>query len=357
MKHFYRFKSPEAGEEAQPEASSSKAEASATFVDFARGEGNLESSGSEDESDDEADSDSGGEGEIEVGNGKRHLKIPGRDLDTDDEDDDEEEGDDLDIDLSEDDEDAANAQAIVDAAKKASASKGKEKRSDAVSSFPTEDEIQQADAEAAELEEAELIEPTKRIAVVNLDWDNMRAIDLYTVFHSVLNSYRPDARKSRGDADPLMAHKKVVVPRGKLLNVRVFPSEFGKERMAREEQEGPAAEVFGTRFAESRNGKGKSASRSRRSALNEDESEEGEEFSDELLEDGSDEEVEQDSAFDEDAEVDELESSNEEDEEYEDGGDPVGLDMGGDDLSETSDVPEGDVDMDKLRAYQLERLR
>lgn len=361
LKHFYRFKSPEAGEEAQAEASSSKPEAPATFVDFARGEGQLESSGSEDESDDAADSDSGDDGEIEVGNRKKQMRIPGRDLDTEDEDDDDEEGDDLDIDLSEDEDDAAKAQAIVDAAKKASASKTKEKRSEHVSSFPTEEEIQQADAEAAELEEAELIEPTKRIAIVNLDWDNMRAIDLYTVFHSVLNSYRPDSR-SKGSSDPLTARKKVVVPRGRLLNVRVFPSEFGKERMAREEQEGPAAEVFGTRFAESRNGNTKSRSRSRKQpASEEDESEEDEEeFSDELLEDGSDEDAGQDSAFDDDIEEGDLDSLNEddeEDEEYEDGSDPVGLDMGGDDQSETSDVPEGDVDMDKLRAYQLERLR
>ena len=43
------------------------------------------------------------------------------------------------------------------------------------------------------------------------------------------------ARGFRGGTDPLTARKKVVVPRGRLLNVRVFPSEFGKERMTREE--------------------------------------------------------------------------------------------------------------------------
>lgn len=361
LKNFYRFKSPEAGETTQAEASSSKPDTSATFVDFARGEGQLESSGSEDESDEGADTDSGDDGEIEVGVGKRQMKIPGRDLDTDDEEDvdedvDEEEGDDLDIDLSEDEDDAAKAQAIIDAAKKASSSKSKERRSEHASSFPTEEEIQRADVEAAELEEAELIEPTKRIAIVNLDWDNMRAIDLYTVFHSVLNSYKPDARGSRGSTDPLTARKKVVVPRGRLLNVRVFPSEFGKERMAREEQEGPAAEVFGTRFAEGRNGKSKNGSSSRnRPASKEEETEEEAES----LVDESDDGLEGDSAFDDDLEEQDLESlgDDEEQEDYEDGSDPVGLDMGGDDQSETSDVPEGDVDMDKLRSYQLERLR
>jgi hypothetical protein len=354
LKHFYRFKSPEAGEaEAQDEKKPVKEQEQAEFVDFARGEGQLESSGSEDETDEDADSDDD-DGEIEVRMGKRRMKIPGRDLDTEDEDDDEE-GDDLDVNLSEDEDDTAAAQAIITAAKKAT-SKGKQD----ISAFPTEEEIQQADAEAAEAEQADLIEPTKRIAIVNLDWDNMRAIDLYTVFNSILSSYRPDARAPRGSADPLTARKKAVVPRGKLLSVRVFPSEFGKERMAREEQEGPAAEVFGTRFVESRNGK--SGSRSRARDFSEEVSEEefsGEEdLSEGALEDLSDVDEEGDlleggEDQDDDASLEEYD----EDEEDEEEGDPVGLDMGGDDASETSDIPEGDVDMDKLRAYQLERLR
>lgn len=355
LKHFYRFKSPEAGEEEKDGKKSAKEQEPSAFVDFARGEGALESSGSEDETDEDADSDDGDDGEIEIGMGKRRMKIPGRDLNTEDEEDDEE-GDDLDINLSEDEDDTAAAQAIISAAKKASASKGKEKQHQDVSSFPTEEEIERADAEAAEAEQADLIEPTKRIAIVNLDWDNMRAIDLYTVFHSILNSYRPDARAPRGGADPLTARKKVVVPRGKLLSVHVFPSEFGKERMAREEQEGPAAEVFGTRFVDSRNGKGKSRSRARQVSeeVSEDDFSGEEDFSEGELEDLSDPEDEGDLIDDEDQNDDDasLEEYDEEDEE-----DPVGLDMGGDGNSETSDIPEGDVDMDKLRAYQLERLR
>lgn len=34
------------------------------------------------------------------------------------------------------------------------------------------------------------------------------------------------------------------VVRGKVISVRIYPSEFGKERMAREETEGPPAEIF-----------------------------------------------------------------------------------------------------------------
>ena len=59
-----------------------------------------------------------------------------------------------------------------------------------------------------------------RIAVVNLDWDHIRAEDLMAVFSSF-------------------------VPAGGRLNkVVVYPSEFGRERMEREEMEGPPKELF-----------------------------------------------------------------------------------------------------------------
>lgn len=64
---------------------------------------------------------------------------------------------------------------------------------------------------------------TKRIAVVNMDWDNIRAEDLMAVFSSFLPS---------GD---------------KIKKVTIYPSEFGKERMEREEIEGPPPEIFASR--------------------------------------------------------------------------------------------------------------
>lgn len=298
--------------------------------------------------------------------GRRQTKIPGQSLDTEDEEEDE---DDLDIDLSEDEDDATAAQAIVDAAKKASTSESQKQHTQHVSSIPTEEDIRLADAQAAEAEEADLIEPTKRVAIVNLDWDNMRAIDLYTVFNSIINSYRPDARTSRGSADPLSAKKKLVVPKGKLLSVRVFPSEFGKERMAKEEVEGPAAEVFGSRFKhEKRNGQ---SSRSRARAISEDEDNYSSDnlSGDQELEDGFGSDLENPDQDDQlsaqengEGEEDEddagfLSAEDDEGDEDDDDEDPTGLDMGSDDGSEASDIPEGDVDMDKLREYQLERLR
>ncbi|EXJ78808.1 hypothetical protein A1O1_09210 [Capronia coronata CBS 617.96] len=65
-------------------------------------------------------------------------------------------------------------------------------------------------------------EVTSRIAIVNLDWDNIRAADLMAVFSSFLPSS------------------------GSLLKVAIYPSEFGKERLEREELEGPPQEIFAT---------------------------------------------------------------------------------------------------------------
>ena len=78
-------------------------------------------------------------------------------------------------------------------------------------------------------------EPTRRLAVVNLDWDNVKAIHLFKMFSSLVASALP----STGD-------KKTSKPavRGQLLSVRVYPSDFGRERMAKEEREGPPAELF-----------------------------------------------------------------------------------------------------------------
>ncbi|KAL8747386.1 MAG: hypothetical protein Q9190_000732 [Brigantiaea leucoxantha] len=61
---------------------------------------------------------------------------------------------------------------------------------------------------------------TSRIAVVNLDWDNIRAADLMAVFSSFISSS------------------------GRIRRISVYPSEFGKARMEREEMEGPPKEIF-----------------------------------------------------------------------------------------------------------------
>ncbi|ODQ53965.1 hypothetical protein SAICODRAFT_6746 [Saitoella complicata NRRL Y-17804] len=64
-------------------------------------------------------------------------------------------------------------------------------------------------------------EETNRFAVVNLDWDHVRAVDLF----ATLSSFEP--------------------PGGKVRSVVVYPSEFGKERLAKEDMEGPPKDIFG----------------------------------------------------------------------------------------------------------------
>lgn len=70
--------------------------------------------------------------------------------------------------------------------------------------------------------------PSSRLAVVNLDWDNIRAADLMAVF----SSFTPG--------------------NGRILKVSIYPSEFGKERIEREEMEGPPKEIFAQKKLESR---------------------------------------------------------------------------------------------------------
>lgn len=63
-------------------------------------------------------------------------------------------------------------------------------------------------------------EVTNRIAIVNLDWDHIKAEDLMALF----SSFAPAG--------------------GRIEKVSIYPSEFGKERMQREELEGPPKEIF-----------------------------------------------------------------------------------------------------------------
>ncbi|KAI9801785.1 MAG: hypothetical protein M1825_003157 [Sarcosagium campestre] len=63
-------------------------------------------------------------------------------------------------------------------------------------------------------------EVSSRLAVVNLDWDNIRAVDLMAVF----SSFCP--------------------PTGSIKSISIYPSEFGRERIEREDMEGPPSELF-----------------------------------------------------------------------------------------------------------------
>ncbi|KAI9883579.1 MAG: Sister chromatid cohesion protein 2 [Watsoniomyces obsoletus] len=89
-----------------------------------------------------------------------------------------------------------------------------------------EDDHQYPDMQVDETTDVPMGEISSRIAVVNLDWDNIRAVDLMAVF----SSFCP--------------------PDGRLQHVAIYPSEFGKERLAREETEGPPREIFADRETE-----------------------------------------------------------------------------------------------------------
>ncbi|XP_071438211.1 ESF1 homolog [Pithys albifrons albifrons] len=84
--------------------------------------------------------------------------------------------------------------------------------------FPTEPEIEHSwrelDKDAPRGEEI-----TSRLAVCNMDWDRLKAKDLLALF----SSFTPKG--------------------GTVFSVKIYPSEFGKERLKEEEQKGPV-ELF-----------------------------------------------------------------------------------------------------------------
>ena len=82
-----------------------------------------------------------------------------------------------------------------------------------------EAEIQE-EVELAQGTDVSMGEVSARLAAVNLDWDNIRAVDLMAVASSFASA------------------------EGRILKATVYPSEFGRERLEREELEGPPKEIF-----------------------------------------------------------------------------------------------------------------
>ncbi|KAF8971365.1 hypothetical protein BDZ97DRAFT_1901573 [Flammula alnicola] len=186
--------------------------------DLARGEVLLESSDEEDEENalDSDESDDGGFVTL-GGDSCRPIAVPN------------EEDEDAEVDLDEDDD---------------------------------EDNFADLDAQAAsyakthreEGDDQEAAERTSRLAIVNLDWDHVRAHHLYKICGSLVSPTAPVVRASSSAiVEPAPDRRRtgrgqpgaqVNVARGKVLSVRVYPSDFGKQRMAREEREGPPPEIF-----------------------------------------------------------------------------------------------------------------
>ena len=102
---------------------------------------------------------------------------------------------------------------------------GLESSSDESSSDEEEEEVEEQVELAGDNNDVPTGDISARLAAVNMDWDNIRASDIM----AVANSFVP--------AD------------GRILNVHIYPSEFGMERMQREEIEGPPREIFASTAA------------------------------------------------------------------------------------------------------------
>ncbi|KAK8864269.1 hypothetical protein IAR55_001515 [Kwoniella newhampshirensis] len=321
LKRFYRLRSPDT--DAQAAETDTPA-----FVDYARGEGNLSSSGDEDEDEGEDEESEVEEEELEVG-GKRRNRLHGIESPSESSDDDDDE-DHLQVDLSESDDDDHHE-----------------------SAFPDQDDP--ADEDEGE-EEEESVPATKRIAAVNLDWDNLRAEDLYAVFNSFLLT---SATKSKVAA----AGEGSGSALGKLTNVKIYPSEFGKERMEREEVEGPGGGIFLSKekdLEKRRKEKGKGKKREQIQIAAED-SEEGEDEDQISDDEGDNDHSDGEDLGDDDVEEDgsEEEGSEDEDQLPKRSRDLPGQEIDGLEIVSDveSDAGSEDIDMDQLRQYQLQRLR
>lgn len=94
--------------------------------------------------------------------------------------------------------------------------------SESDSSSDSEEEVTSEEESDLEVEQGKPEEgdPSDTFAVVNMDWDNLRAVDLMATFISF-------------------------VPKSGLIkSISIYPSEFGKEQMQKEEVEGPPRELF-----------------------------------------------------------------------------------------------------------------
>ncbi|KAI9686222.1 MAG: pre-rRNA-processing protein esf1 [Bathelium mastoideum] len=162
---------------------------------------------------------------IEKGTGRKDLERFYRLGDDDEDDENEDDGNNLEDDEADDDDEVRKEMARVDRKYDPAREGGfSESSSDEESSDEEEEEeIDMGEEDLASDADVEVPtgEVSARLAAVNLDWDHIRAVDLM----AVASSFAP--------AD------------GKILKVAIYPSEFGREQLEREELEGPPAELFG----------------------------------------------------------------------------------------------------------------
>lgn len=268
MKRLYKLerqsKRPEEdgdGGESSNESASEAEEDGKAYVDYARGGADLESSSDEDDEDDDDDEDSSsssssdGESDVAIGTSAALRREKRRNATRRDDDDDDDDGEssssvsgaeDLPADLQATDPRtlaALDAQAIAtmketedreDAQPGSSRSKSKQNR------------------RRREQDTVPLGEETRRLAIVNMDWDHVRSLDLYKVFSSLVSPVAtrlPGTSVAQTDDGNARRHQASVQVKGTVESVRVYVSEFGKERMKREDIEGPPKDIFKSRSA------------------------------------------------------------------------------------------------------------
>lgn len=287
MKRFYRLEDDDLdpskallGSDDEQEDDSDQ-DQDATPIDYARGGGNLESSSEEesssdsgeeheDASDPESDDEDSDDDDVMIGPSsvvereRRKKAARAARFDQDGDQDGDGLGSDLgEIDLDEDLDEAVYAQ--LDAQAERAIAQGGIQGEDSDSEAETPSSHSKGKAKEktrktktkSSREKIPRGDDTCRLAAVNLDWDHVRAKDIYKVFSSIVS---PTAAISAAEA--LQAHRRAAADgaassssrvkaapaisqvRGKLLHVRVYPSDFGKERMAKEDLEGPPPEIF-----------------------------------------------------------------------------------------------------------------
>ncbi|KAF5390243.1 hypothetical protein D9757_002977 [Collybiopsis confluens] len=195
LKRFYRI-GKEAGDDIP------------TVPDYARGEILLESS---DEAESEQEEDSDVEGFVTIGLDTTRS-IPAR-------------GNQDDIDLDENNFDDLDAQAAA---------------------------YSESNSEPLPVTE---VDRTNRLAVVNLDWDHVRAVHLYKICSSLVSPAAPTTSSSKTPSHTTQRDTTVKggpssIVRGRIISVKIYPSQFGKERLAIEEREGPPPQIFKSRQME-----------------------------------------------------------------------------------------------------------
>ncbi|KAG8930677.1 pre-rRNA-processing protein esf1 [Tulasnella sp. 417] len=210
IRKFYRLEDDD-----QPEAGPSDPEKTLPKrPDYARGEVLMQSSDEEED----ADADSADEGPVELGPAsyqlRRKTKATKHDQDV---------PSDLEINLDETEFADLDAEAAAYSSSTSRLGFGEQKRT------------------------TQRGQETRRIAVVNLDWDHVKAAHLFKVFNSCAAMMDDAADEDVATGNTKRRKKKTALPAGRsnrILRVTVYLSEFGKERMAKEEVDGPPMEIY-----------------------------------------------------------------------------------------------------------------